>query len=351
MNNGVLIERERLKKILIIKLRAIGDVVLSTVVLKNLRDAFPEVKIDFLTEKPCRDVLEGNPDLDSVITFNPSRQYGLDLIRKIRRCEYGLVIDLFGNPRSAVITLLSGARYRVGYRFGWRRYCYNIVVTPRGGDVHNTEFNLDALRAISVPVNFTLPRFVVGKEDHEFARKFIVESGIDKSRIVAINPGGGWYTKRWPRAHYARLSDNIIKKLKADVLLLWGPGEKEYTEEIQKLMTERAIRIPPTTLKQLAAILKRCTLLITNDSGPMHIAAACGVPVAAIFGPTNPNLQGPVGSESVVIQKKDLDCLGCNLTKCPIGNPCMEQLSVEEVSSGLEVLLERIQGSDNSNRE
>ena len=125
------LEQSRISKILVIKLRAIGDVLLSSVVLKNFREAFPGRQIDFLTEKPCREVVEGNPYLDDVLVFDGHRDSALALILMVRRRKYDLVLDLFGNPRSAILTYLSGAKYRVGYRFGWRRYCYNIVVEPR----------------------------------------------------------------------------------------------------------------------------------------------------------------------------------------------------------------------------
>ena len=324
---------------MVIKLRAIGDVVLSTVVLDSLRKSFPHSNIDFLTEKYCKDVLFENPNLNSVLTYDSRNDNGLSLIYKIRRRRYDLVIDLFGNPRSALVTFFSGSRYRVGYRFGWRRYCYNIVVNPRGGEVHNTEFNLDALRAISIPIINPVPQFFVTQKEIDFAHDFFKSANLESNKVIAINPGGGWYTKRWLISHYARISDIIMEKYKAKILLLWGPGEENYVREIIKVMKNQAVQIPATNLKQLAAILQKCSLIVTNDSGPMHIAAAVGVPVVAIFGPTNPALQGPVGTKTAVIQNKELDCLGCNLTKCPIGNPCMEKLTVEEVLKGVELLL------------
>src|SRR5881296_2236111 len=131
-----------IRSILVIKLRAIGDVLLSTVVLNNLRASFPDARIDFLTERPSREVIEGNPVVNSVLAFDGSNRRSLSLILDVRNRKYDLVIDLFGNPRSALVTFFSGASYRVGYRFNWRRYCYNIVVEPRGGEVHNTDFNL-----------------------------------------------------------------------------------------------------------------------------------------------------------------------------------------------------------------
>jgi lipopolysaccharide heptosyltransferase II len=350
VTNGNKIDHSKVKRILIQKLRAIGDVVLSTVVLRNLRNAFPDAVIDFLTESPSSQVLEGNPQISSVIVFNPKTGSGFNLINDIRKRRYDLIIDLFGNPRSAIITFFSRARYKVGYSFGWRKYCYNRVIKPRGGEIHNIEFNLDALRFISVDIIDKSPRLYVGKEDHEFAENFFDQSKINDGLTVAINPSGGWYTKRWPIAYYAGLAGRIVERFNVKVLILWGPGEIKTAEEMQKLIRTGSFLIPPATLRQMAAIVSRCAILVTNDSGPMHIAAALGVPVVAIFGPTNPDFQGPIGTQSVIIQKKDLDCLGCNLTKCPIGNPCMEKLSMEDVFGGVEVLLKNIESSKNMNR-
>ena len=283
-----MVDTSSVQRILVIKLRAIGDVLLSTVVLKNLRAAFPSARLDFLTEQPSRSVVEGNPCVDSVIVFNPHKQHGLSLILEVRKRRYDLVIDLFGNPRSAIVAYASGAKCRVGYRLGWRRHCYDVVVEPRGGDVHNTEFNLDALRAIGVPVIDTTITFPLDEEARQFAHEFFEQKGLTGKFVVALNPGGGWYTKRWPTHRYAQLGDEIARSDHAQVIVLWGPGERSDAEQIHLLMTTKPILAPKTDLKQLGAILERCDLLITNDSGPMHIAGALKTPVLAIFGPTNP---------------------------------------------------------------
>jgi lipopolysaccharide heptosyltransferase II len=324
-----MLEKSLVHKILVIKLRAIGDVLLSTVVLPNLRREFPEARVDFLAEEPSREVLEGNPNLHEALIFNPKRRSGFALVADVRKRKYDLVIDLFGNPRSAIITLLSGARYRVGFRLGWRRWCYGIVVEPRGGEAHNTDFNLDALRHIGIPVKDDAPLFQVRNTDESFAEEFFREARILSRPVVALNAGGGWASKRWPEASYAALGDRIAAD--AAVLLLWGPGEEECANRIRSLMSMPASLIPRTSLRQLGAILKRCSVLVTNDSGPMHIAAALGTRVVAIFGPTNPELQGPVGSPHMVVQNARLNCLGCNFTTCPIDHPCMKELRVEDV--------------------
>lgn len=280
--------------------------------------------------------------VNSVLVFDGKNQSGIGLITEVRKQNYNLVIDLFGNPRSALVTYFSRAKYRVGYNFGWRKYCYNIIVTPRGGEVHNTQFNLDAIRACDLPVVEPKIHLPVPQEAEQFAEQFYSDQKLQDKTIVALNPAGGWYTKRWGIPKYAQLGDAIAKHYKATILLLWGPGERDEVERIAAMMTHPVVIAPPTSLQQLAAVLKRCSFLITNDSGPMHIAASVGTPTVAIFGPTNPMLQGPYGNESEIIRNERLGCLSCNFTACPIGNPCMEELTVEEVFKAFERLERRM---------
>ncbi len=335
----VVVDRSQVQKILVIKLRAVGDVLLSTIVTKNLRLAFPSSRIEYLTEPPSVDLLKTNPFIDDVMVYDRSRMSGLGLIQRVRGKEFDLVIDLFGNPRTALITRLSGARYRVGFRFRGRSYAYNIPVPPRGGDVHNTQFNLDAIEAIGVDIQDRNIYFHVTPNDDEVVGAVLKSEGLAGKFIAGINAGGGWYTKRWGLERFARLADLLIEQHKASVILLWGPGQKSDVESIQSMMKHKAFIPPETTLLQLGALLKRCSILISNDSGPMHIAAAVGTPVVGIYGPTNPILQGPYGSRHVVVRNETLECLGCNFTRCPIGHPCMRELSVDDVLNGVKRLL------------
>ena len=341
----MIFEKASVRKILVIKLRAIGDVLLSTVVLPGLRQEFPDSTIDFLCEIPAAGVIQGNPYIDHALIFDAKSENGLSLITRIRKQKYDLVIDLFGNPRSAVVTLFSNARYRVGYRFSWRRYCYSIVVNPRGGEVHNAEFNLDAVRFLGVPVSGQSPYFPLTEEARLFAEEFVKANNLENSFLIAVNAGGGWYTKKWRPDHYASLLRRCCDEFDVRAVLVWGPGELDVVRAISEKIGHRGIITPPTTIPQLGAVLKRCTMMVTNDSGPMHIAAALGVPVVAVFGPTNPLLQGPLGSHSEVVRKEDLDCLACNLTACPIGNPCMEALSVDQVYRTVKKFIEQLHAS------
>jgi ADP-heptose:LPS heptosyltransferase len=326
-------------RILVIKLRAIGDVLLSTIVTKNLRDAFPRAAIHFLTESPSRDVLIGNEFIDEIILFDRNATSGLDLISSIRQRHYDLVIDLFGNPRTALITRLSGARTRVGYRFRGRAYAYNVIVEPRGSSVHNTQFNLDALEALGIDIQDRNVYFRFSPEDEHFVDDYLQSALLQNAFLVCLNPGGGWYTKRWGNEKFAVLGDWLKTEYGAVTVLAWGPGERAAVEKIRSSMKHPAFIPPPTTLAQLGALLKKCRFMVTNDSGPMHLAAAVGVPVLAIFGPTNPLLQGPVGDQHVIVRNERLSCLGCNYTDCPIGHPCMLELTEERVMDGVRQLL------------
>ncbi len=321
------------QKILVIKLRAIGDVILATPVLENLRQAFPPAQIDFLTEKMCAPIVAGHPAINEILILDRNQPgASRKLIQQVRRQRYDVVLDLFGNPRSAVLTLLSGASRRVGFRFRVRQHAYNLKVVPRGDRVHEVEFNLDALRALGIPI-VTRKLFVAVDEASEnFAAQFWRENGLENRRVIGLNASGGWYTKRWPLEYFAQLGDRLRRELNAVVLLLWGPGEYEDVKTIAQTMRESALFAPATNLKQLAALLARLTLLVSNDSGPLHLAAAMGTRVVGIYGPTRPDLQGPWGEGHAIVVKTGLACLGCNGVTCKIAtHDCMKQLEVEKV--------------------
>ena len=175
------------ERILVIKLRAVGDVILSTVVTKNLRLAFPGAVIHYLTETPGVEVLKGNPFIDGVIVYDRKSMSGAGLILKVRRGHYDTVIDLFGNPRTALITRLSGAQRRVGFRFRGRAYAYNILAEPRGDRVHNTQFNLDALSALGVAIQDRSIYFSFDEDDARYVVSFFSSAFAPGSFVACLN--------------------------------------------------------------------------------------------------------------------------------------------------------------------
>ena len=346
-----------IKRILVIKLRALGDVIMATPVLRNLRLAFPGAEIDFLTEPASAPIIGGHPTVHDVLVLDRNRLGQLsfwqrlaaqrDFVRTLRQRNYDLVLDLFGNPRSAILTRLSGAPMRVGYRFRVRQLAYNHIVEPRGDRVHEVEFNLDALRALGIPILTKALEIASDSNAAAEIERYWLDQNLHLSDIViGLNPSGGWYTKRWPLHSFAELGDRLQTELSAKVLLLWGPGELENAQAIARLMHTKPIVAPPTDLPQLAALLARLDLLISNDSGPLHLAAAMSTPVIGIFGPTKPELQGPWGEGHEVVLKTGLPCLGCNGVTCRIKtHDCMQTLSVAEVYQAVLHLVQNLNRS------
>ncbi len=327
--------------ILVIKPRAIGDVLLSTVVLPNLRSAFPDARISFLTEKPAADIIYENPFVDNPIVFNPSKDSYVRLLFQLRRLRADLVFDLFCNPRTAQMTFATRAPIRVGYPFRGRAWAYNVHVRTRADRVHNTEFNLDALSCLEIPIvdrklSFPLPDVRVAEYEqitHDLRSR--------KGPLIALNSSGTWETKRWGLEHFAALGDLLVERYDANIILLWGPGEENDVSTIQHTMKHPVVIAPGTNIGQLGALLANCDYTISNDSGPMHISAAVKTPTLGIFGPTNPLLQGPFHEGSKWVRLEELDCLACNLTSCDIGNVCMTRLSVDAVLNAFEKLMEK----------
>jgi len=336
---------EKMEKILVIKLRAVGDVVLSTIVLANLRAAFPKSRIDFLTESASKEILLSNPALNQVIVVEKSRLSGLSffkrlkqnlrVLKNVRNQKYDYVFDFFGNPRSAFITWISAAKVRVGYDYRVRRLAYNVVVASRANKVHEADWHLDALSALNLPTNSRQLDVSIGRGSQNFAETFWTQAKLDGQRTIALNFSGGWPAKRWPLDRFAHLADRLQEIYDANILIIWGPGDRERALELQSLATKKTILIPEANLAQLAAILEKADVLVTTDSGPMHIAAAMGTPCVALFGPTNAKLQGPYGDIHEVVLKTGLECLGCNRLDC--SHPaCMTGLIVSDVLAGVE---------------
>ena len=323
--------RRPVRSVLVIKPRAIGDVVLSTVVLPNLRAAFPGARIAFLTERAAGDIVRDNTFVDEPIVFDREKDSFLDLLRRLRRERYDLVFDLFCNPRSAQMTFATGAPVRVGYPFRGRAWAYNVHVETRADRVHNTEFNLDALSALDIPLIERRLCFPLPEDRLERMAAVTAEFRTRGGPLIALNPSGTWGSKRWGLQHFARLGDMLVEALDASIVLLWGPGEEGDVETIRSAMRHPASAAPPTGIGELGALLAQCDYTISNDSGPMHISAAVGTSTLGIFGPTNPLLQGPFGARCAWVRLDGLDCLGCNLTRCEIGNICMRDLTEETV--------------------
>lgn len=334
-----------INKILCIKPRGIGDIVLSTIILDNLIAHYPNAKIDYLTEHFAKQSLKNNPLVHKVLTMHKT-EFVLKVAWRIRKEKYDLVIDLWSNPRSAQITFFSGVKYRVGYAYRGRKYAYNILGTASKGDHHSAEHNLELLKPLRVNIISKKIHYNIGSLEKFFAEDFFTENKLTEEKVFGIIPAGGWDSKRCDKEKWVEICSELVKKSNSKILVLWGPGDETDAEYIKSNLQKNCLLAPKSTLPQMAAMISNCALVIANDSGPMHISAALGVPTLGIFGPTNPKAHGPYSPNSDYIIKDDLDCIICNKLICPFEHECMRELPVELVLEKVESITRKILSED-----
>ncbi len=332
------IKKEEIKKILCIKPRGIGDIVLSTIILENLTNAFPNVKIDYLTEEFAKASVENNPIVNKVITMQKN-EFFLRTSFKVRKENYNLILDLWSNPRTAQITYFSGVKYRIGFAYRGRKYAYNILATSERGNVHSAEHNLEILKPLDIPIISKNIHYYISEKDNEFGKDFI-NSNFDKNKkVIGILPSGGWASKRCDAEKWVEICKKLNEKFNSEFLIIWGPGDEEDSNYIKNNLGEIAKLAPKTDVNKMSGLINNCNLIIANDSGPMHISAALKKPTLGIFGPTDPEKHGPYSSNSDFVIKDDLFCIKCNLLECPYNHECMLQLDSDIILKKVENLL------------
>lgn len=345
-------------KILIIQLSAIGDVVLSTPTIRGLREKYPRAFIAYMVEPTSSEIVEGNPDLDEVVIFskddyvrrakhepqaNVLRDIA-DFIDSLRERGFDWVLNLNPTPRSAFLTYLIGSRNIIGLTVDetgkpflsgniWVLYKYKYFI---GGKEFLEEPGRLSLAEINLrmgdvdPSSRSLAIFT-NEEKKKEGEKLLKDYGIrEEDILIGLNPGSNFETRCWPPERFARLGDLLSEEYGAKIIIFGGPTEGDLVNKIAGMMEYRPlVDIPQqTALKRLAVLLKRCNHLITNDTGPMHIAAACGIPVIAICGPTRVGIYAK--GRHIQIQA-DLSCVGCSPASFCQTKECMKKIEVEIV--------------------
>jgi len=332
--------------ILIVKLSAIGDVVHTLPSLAALRELYPDAHITWVIEEASSDLLVGHPDLDRLLIskrrkwlrelVNPQKAgRGFHEVREFLKAlkdrPYDLVIDFHGLFKSALIVLLSGGRRKLGYDS--LQELSGIFLNekiPEDMGKHAVDRYLDFLRHLGAKVGEPQFHIPVDEENRKKVDSLLEQRGIGRDeRFVAISPVALWDTKLWDEEKFAKLCDRLIGELNLK-LVLTGARADGLLQRIAESVNRPVANLGgETTLRDLACLFGRASLLITTDSGPMHIAAAMGTPVVALFGPTSPSRTGPYGRGHTII-RKDLECSPCFLKKCDILS-CMKEITVEEV--------------------
>ena len=310
--------------ILVVSLQGIGDLLLATPLLRGLKVAYPGSRLTVLTFETNRDVLNNNPDVGQIIVFKAAQKRNifkiLGLIGKIRSEHFDLSICAYPSGlRSALIAYLGGAGERLGqglslFRgFGW---LFTRQV-PIAKIKHAVLMNMDFLKILGIDPKGVNPEviFHIGEEDLKFAKDFLRLNGIsDSDLVIAIHAGGGELTasyRNWPLDRFAKVADVLADRYKAKIIFIGGKNDESAVNFAKKMMSQKAIvAAGKTFLGQTAALLTRARLLLCNNSGPMHIAAALNVRTVSIFGSADPRIHRPWGKDHVVLQNQ-LECSPC----------------------------------------
>jgi len=346
------------ERILIIKLGAVGDVVHTLPVLETLRDRFPEAHLGWAVEEPAQPILDGNPALDDLILLERKRMRGAsgvayfrDWIRDLRRRKFDTVLDPHNLFKSGLIAFASGARSRIGFKkFREGNFLFmNRRVESAPRHRHAVEKYLSLLDPLGIRETDWSIRFpiVLSARDEEWADGYWISQGFGNREllsdsVVAVNPGANWPSKRWPPERYGQAAERLSKDLGVRILILWGPGERTLADRIARSISGTSVIAPETNLKQLAALIKRCRIVIMGDTGPLHMAAAMGVPAVALFGPSDPVRNGPYGGGHTVVQSPIPPAT--HWQKKEIGDQWMNGISVESVVAAAVSSLKDVRG-------
>ncbi len=328
----------------------IGDLILSTPVFQAVKAKFPESHLSVVVSSYAADVLKNNPQVDDVIIDDHEQKGGglgdfADLVRRIRKGRFQVAILLRPTFRLALALYLAGIKYRIGT--GYRLYQMLLnrkVYQHRKVNLrHEAEYNLDLLRPLGIEFQKMVPRVYLTAQERQLAEQTLSQLGIRPDDIVVlIHPGSGASSLNLPAGKFAQVADRLTEELDAKIIFTGAAKERELIDWILSRMKHEALDlIGRTDLRQLAAILERSNVVISNSTGPMHLAVAVGTPTVAIFCPifsAGPIRWGPYGDGHEVILPPVPVCFKCKPRNCPHYD-CMEKIGVEQIVSKVRVVL------------
>jgi len=332
-------EREP-NRIVIFNVNWLGDVLFSTATIRNIRLNFPRSFIACIVPSRCYPVLKGNPHLDEIIIYDEKDRHNSFLdkaqfIRLLKLKKFDIAFLLHRSFTKALICRLAGIPQRIGYHTKKRGFLMTTKITPPDRDaMHRIDYYLNVIEKAGLKVQDRYTEFFIDEADSNAVEAFLEKNSVSgKDRIALINPGGNWLPKRWPKEHWAALADQLIAELGMKVVISGSIADVPLAENIKSMMHESPILACGVfNLKQLAALCKRSNLVISADTGPLHIANAAGAKIIiAIFGPTSINVTGPYPLTNVTVLQKDVGCkIPCYVAHCK-DNRCMKAITPADV--------------------
>ena len=329
-------------KILVIKLRYIGDVLLTTPILRILRNNFPQARITALVNEGTEAVLQQNPCLDDIAVL-PSGNWvkQIQFLNLIRSRRFDCVIDLSDGDRSAILTAISGAEMKIGLNNEGRvrGQVYSWSVQGQYGTMHMVDYYAQTLTPLGIEPRICDPEWNVSDDESQVVQQILSDHGLANKKWIMLHPAARYWFKAWPADRFAAIG-TLFAKEGYQIVLVGSEDEQNVAQEVICAAKETIINlVGKTSIRELGALMKVCALFIGNDAGPMHMAAAVGCPVVGLFGPTDPTVWGPRGKKVQTIYK-GLDCRECFHPGCQRGEmSCMNLIGVEEVLKAAKPLM------------
>ncbi len=331
------------KKILIINVNWLGDVIFSTPFIRAVREAYQDSYIAVMIVPRCREVLETNSRINDLILFDED---GCEkgLIGKIRfagrlkKEKFDMAFILHRSFTRALLTHLAGIKERIGYDTKGRGIFLTKKLKYPDKETHRVEHFLKLAEAAGADISKKNYEFFITDADRKKAGSLLESLGVNANdRFAVLNPGGNWNPKRWPTENFSNLGDMLADKCGVKIVISGGEKDRKLAEEILGRMKHKAVSVcGKTKIRELAAIFEKAKLVVSSDSGPMHMAASVGTNTAAIFGPTDPEITGPYGARNYIIIRKDIGCkVPCYDITCR-DNRCMKAVLAEDVMKAIE---------------
>ena len=325
-------------KVLLLRLRRIGDVILTTPAVTALKNSFPRASLTYVVEKPYARLVEGNPALDRVIDIDPKLKArdSWRLIRWIRRERFDAILDFHGGPRTSLWTFLSRARFKVGYLIRGRGWPYDIAVARSSaeGPIHSVENHLNLVRALGADIPKEPPLYLPPARKEETARlaRLFKDKSLARAKVVILHIGAGNRFRDWGLENFSSLAGKLGGLRAVRVIAVGGEADSARAAAIIERGAVHVLSlVGRLNLIELRELIDRAALFVGPDSGPMHIAASTATPIVAFFGPTLPAHFSPWRRRATLIQK-DLDCRPCKQRECLHADfRCLQNISAEEV--------------------
>lgn len=327
-----------MNRILIVNVNWLGDTLFATPFIRAIKENFPQAHIAVFTHPRCKEILDGNPNIDEIIMYDEKGEHRhlwakFSIISKLKSEKFDAAFILRKSLSRTMILFLSNITERIGYSSKRAGFLLTKKIPLPKKDLHRVEHFLDIARAIGIEPKSLNYDFFISEEDIKKADEILNENGIGlQGKYIALHAGGNWMPKRWPFENFAKLADEICHRLKYKVVFTGTEKDLILVKNICGLMKVKPIVLcGKINLKVLGAVFERSACMISNDSGPLHIAYSLKVPVIGLFGPTSPEITGPYGGNVKKLIWKDTGCkVPCYKLDCH-DNKCMKVITVEEV--------------------